>query len=417
MKNVQKIETEIKGEEWSKILDNTFKKRNKDLKVDGFRKGKCPKNIYLQKFGIESLFMDASDAALQVAYKKVLEDNDLAPVVEPGVDIKSISEEGIKLEFTIITRPEVKLGKYKDLGIKKDKVTVSKEELEQEEARIASRYAEMVVKENGEVLEGNTAVIDFKGFVDGKELDGGTGTDYPLEIGSHSFIPGFEEGIVGMKVGDKKDLNLKFPDDYTEELKGKKVKFEVTVKEIKERVLPEFNKDFFEDLGYKNISTKEEFDKEVKKAITDRKTKEVDDKYYDDIITAASNNLEVEINPEIIADEVKRTSNRMAQSLQQQGISLEMYLQFTGKSKEDFEKDLEPEAIKNLKARYLIEEVAKAENIEVSEKEVTEHAKKEAEKYGLDEKEFLSYIGGLDVIKYDLRMKKALSVLTGEEIK
>lgn len=417
MKNVQKIETEIKGEEWSKILDNTFKKRNKDLKVDGFRKGKCPKNIYLQKFGIESLFMDASDAALQVAYKKVLEDNDLAPVVEPGVDIKSISEEGIKLEFTIITRPEVKLGKYKDLGIKKDKVTVSKEELEQEEARIASRYAEMVVKENGEVLEGNTAVIDFKGFVDGKELDGGTGTDYPLEIGSHSFIPGFEEGIVGMKVGDKKDLNLKFPDDYTEELKGKKVKFEVTVKEIKERVLPEFNKDFFEDLGYKNISTKEEFDKEVKKAITDRKTKEVDDKYYDDVITAASNNLEVEINPEIIADEVKRTSNRMAQSLQQQGISLEMYLQFTGKSKEDFEKDLEPEAIKNLKARYLIEEVAKAEKIEVSEKEVTEHAKKEAEKYGLDEKEFLSYIGGLDVIKYDLRMKKALSVLTGEEIK
>ena len=417
MKNVQKIETEIKGEEWSKILDNTFKKRNKDLKVDGFRKGKCPKNIYLQKFGIESLFMDASDAALQVAYKKVLEDNDLAPVVEPGVDIKSISEEGIKLEFTIITRPEVKLGKYKDLGIKKDKVTVSKEELEQEEARIASRYAEMVVKENGEVLEGNTAVIDFKGFVDGKELDGGTGTDYPLEIGSHSFIPGFEEGIVGMKVGDKKDLNLKFPDDYTEELKGKKVKFEVTVKEIKERVLPEFNKDFFEDLGYKNISTKEEFDKEVKKAITDRKTNEVNDKYYDDIITAASNNLEVEINPEIIADEVKRTSNRMAQSLQQQGISLEMYLQFTGKSKEDFEKDLEPEAIKNLKARYLIEEVAKAEKIEVSEKEVTEHAKKEAEKYGLDEKEFLSYIGGLDVIKYDLRMKKALSVLTGEEIK
>ena len=417
MKNVQKIETEIKGEEWSKILDNTFKKRNKDLKVDGFRKGKCPKNIYLQKFGIESLFMDASDAALQVAYKKVLEDNDLAPVVEPGVDIKSISEEGIKLEFTIITRPEVKLGKYKDLGIKKDKVTVSKEELEQEEARIASRYAEMVVKENGEVLEGNTAVIDFKGFVDGKELDGGTGTDYPLEIGSHSFIPGFEEGIVGMKVGDKKDLNLKFPDDYTEELKGKKVKFEVTVKEIKERVLPEFNKDFFEDLGYKNISTKEEFDKEVKKAITDRKTNEVNDKYYDDVITAASNNLEVEINPEIIADEVKRTSNRMAQSLQQQGISLEMYLQFTGKSKEDFEKDLEPEAIKNLKARYLIEEVAKAEKIEVSEKEVTEHAKKEAEKYGLDEKEFLSYVGGLDVIKYDLRMKKALSVLTGEEIK
>ena len=177
MKNVQKFETEIKGEEWSKILDNTFKKRNKDLKVDGFRKGKCPKDIYLQRFGIESLFMDASDAALQSGFKKVLEENDLTPVVEPAVDIKSISKDGIKMEFTVITRPEVKLGKYKDLGVKKEKVSVSKEELEKEEARIASRYAEMVVKENGEVLEGNTAVIDFKGFVDGKELDGGTGED------------------------------------------------------------------------------------------------------------------------------------------------------------------------------------------------------------------------------------------------
>ncbi len=191
MKNVQKIETEVKGAEWEKILDNTFKKRNKDLKVDGFRKGKCPKSVYLQKFGIESLFMDASDAALQIAYKKVLDENDIVPVVEPAVDIKSVDKDGIKLEFTLITRPEVKLGKYKDLGIKKDKVTVSKEELEKEEARIASRYADMVVKENGEVLEGNTAVIDFKGFVDGKELDGGTGIDYSLEIGSHTFIPGF----------------------------------------------------------------------------------------------------------------------------------------------------------------------------------------------------------------------------------
>ena len=417
MKNVQKIETEVKGAEWEKILDDTFKKRNKDLKVDGFRKGKCPKNVYLQKFGIESLFMDASDAALQIAYKKVLDENDIVPVVEPAVDIKSVDKDGIKLEFTLITRPEVKLGKYKDLGIKKDKVTVSKEELEKEEARIASRYADMVVKENGEVLEGNTAVIDFKGFVDGKELDGGTGTDYSLEIGSHTFIPGFEDGLIGMKTGESKDLNLKFPEDYTEELKGKDVKFEVTIKEIKERVLPEFNKDFFQDLGYDNLSTKEEFDKEVKKAITDKKTEEVNNKYYDDVISAACDNMEVEINPEIIADEVKRTSDRMAQSLQQQGINLEMYLQFTGKTKEEFEKDLEPEAIKNVKARYLIEEVARAEKIEVTDKEVEEHAAKEAEKYGIDKNEFLSYVGGLDVVKYDLRMKKALSILTGEEMK
>ena len=417
MKNVQKIETKITGDEWNKILDDTFKKRVKELKVDGFRKGKCPKNVYLQKFGIESLFMDASDVALQVAYKKVLDENDIVPVVEPAVDIKSITKEGIELEFTLITKPEVKLGKYKDLGVKKEKVSVTTEELEKEEARIASRYAEMVVKENGEVLEGNVAIIDFKGYVDGKVLDGGVGSDYSLEIGSHTFIPGFEEGLVGMKVGETKELNLQFPDDYTEELKGKKVKFEVTLKEIKERILPEFNKEFFEDLGYDNISTKEEFDKEVKKAITDKKTEEVNNKYYDDLIEAASNNLEVEINPEIIADEVKRNVERISQSLQQQGINLEMYLQFTGKTKEEFEKDLEPEAVKNIKARYLIEEIAKAEKIEVSDKEAEEHAMEEAEKYGIDKTEFLSYIGGMDVVKYDLRMKRALAVLTGEEVK
>ena len=157
MKNEHKIETEIKGKEWEKILDDTFKKRNKDLKVDGFRKGKCPKNVYLQKFGIESLFMDASDKALQIAYKDVLDKNDIVPVVEPGVDILEIDKDHIKLEFKIITKPEVKLGKYKDLGVKKDTVKVTQEEIDQEEAKISSRYAEMVIKENGEILEGNTA--------------------------------------------------------------------------------------------------------------------------------------------------------------------------------------------------------------------------------------------------------------------
>ena len=412
MKNEHKIETEIKGKEWEKILDDTFKKRNKDLKVDGFRKGKCPKNVYLQKFGIESLFMDASDKALQIAYKDVLDKNDIIPVVEPGVDILEIDKDHIKLEFKLITKPEVKLGKYKDLGVKKDTVKVTQEEIDQEEARISSRYAEMVIKENGEVLEGNTAVIDFEGVVDGKVLDGGTGTDYPLEIGSHTFIPGFEEGLVGLKVGDKKELKLKFPEEYTPELKGKDVTFKVTIKEIKERVLPEFNKEFFEDLGYDNISTKKEFDDEVKKAIKDRKTQEAENKYADEVIEKASENLTVEINPEIIEDEVKRELNRITQSMQQQGLTLDLYLTYIGKSKEDFEKELEPQAIKNIKARYLLEEVAKAEDIKVTDKEVEKHAEEEAEKYGIDKKEFLEYVGGLDVVKFDLRMKKAIEVLT-----
>ena len=202
MKNVHDIEIEIKGKEWEKILDDVFQKRVKEVRIDGFRKGKCPKNVYLQRFGIESLYMDAIDEAVQDAYMKALTDNKLVPACEPKMDVKDISKDHVKFAFTIITRPEIKLGEYKKLDVKKDAVKVTKKEIDEEVARMLSRFAEIVVKENGKVVEGNTAVIDFEGYVDGKPLEGGSGSDYPLEIGSGTFIPGFEDGLVGMKVGD-----------------------------------------------------------------------------------------------------------------------------------------------------------------------------------------------------------------------
>mgnify|MGYP004638657265 FL=1 len=412
MKNVHDIEFEIKDEEWTKILDATFKKKSKDIKVDGFRKGKCPKNIYLQKFGIESLYMDAIDVAAGDAYTKVIRENKLVPVCEPKMDVKEIDEKHVKFIFTIITKPEVKLGKYKDLGIKKEEVKVSEKEIDEEIARLASRFAEIVVKENGEVLEGNTAVIDFKGYVDGKELDGGTGANYPLEIGTHTFIPGFEEGLVGMKVGETKELNLKFPEDYTPELKGKDVKFDVTVREIKERVLPEMNKDFYADLGYEDIETEEAFRKEIKKALEDRKEEENKNKYLDEVLEAASKNMEVTINPEIVDDEIHRMINQIAQKLQMQGLSLDQYYQFTGSSHEDMHKQMEPEATKRVKYRYLIEEVAEAEKIEIADADAEAEAEKMATQYGMEKAEFLAEFGGLDVVKYDMRMHKALELLS-----
>ncbi len=411
MKNVHEIEYEIKKDEWSKILDATFEKKVKDIRVDGFRKGKCPKNVYMTKFGVESLYPDAVDAAGAKAYTAVLKENKLVPVCEPKMDIKEIDKDHIKFTFTIITKPEVKLGKYKDLGVKKDEVKVSKKEIDEEIARLASRFAEIVVKEDGEVLEGNTAVIDFKGFVDGKELDGGTGENYPLEIGSHTFIPGFEEGIVGMKVGEKKTLDLQFPEDYTPELKGKKVKFDVTVREIKERVLPELDKEFYADLGFENIDKEEDFRKEVKKAIEDRKEEEVKNKYLDEVLEAASKNMKVEINPEIVDDEVHRMMNQFAQQLKMQGISLEQYFQFTGTTQEDMHKQMEAEAEKRVKYRYLIEAVADEEKIEVTDADVEAEADKMATQYGMEKNEFLSTFGGLEVVKYDVRMKRALEIL------
>lgn len=417
MKNVHDIEIELKGSEWEEVLDATFKKKIKDLRVDGFRKGKCPKNVYIQKFGIESLYMDAVDEAVQKAYVKAMNDNNLMPVCEPKMDVKEIDKDHVKFAFTIITKPEVKLGKYKDLDVKKDEVKVSKKEIDEEVARLCSRFAEIVVKENGQVLEGNTAVIDFEGFVDGKPLDGGNGANYPLEIGSHTFIPGFEEGIVGMSVGETKELDLEFPEQYTKELAGKKVKFNVTVREIKERVLPELNKDFYADLGYENIETEKDFRKEVESAIEERKAEEVKNKYLDDVLEAAAKNMTVELNPEIIDDEVHRMIHQFEEQLRMQGISIEQYFQFTGSSHEDMHKQMEPEATKRVKYRYLIEEVANVEKIEIKDKDAEAEAEAMAAKYDVSKEEFLTHFGGLDVVKYDMKMRKALEILGGEDIK
>ena len=411
MKNVHDIEIEIKGKEWEQILDAAFQKRVKNTSIDGFRKGKCPKSVYLQKFGVESLYMDAVDVAAAQAYKDALTKNDLVPVCEPKMDVKDIDKDHIKFIFTIITKPELKLGKYKDLGIKKDVVKVTKAEIEEETAKLASRFAEIVVKEEGKVEEGNTAVIDFEGYVDGEKLEGGTGANYPLEIGSHTFIPGFEEGVVGMEVGETKTLNLKFPEEYTKELAGKEVKFDVTVREIKERVLPELNEEFYQDLGFEDVKTEKEFNDEVKKLISARKEEEAKNKYLDDVLEAAAKNMKGEINPEIIDDEVHRMIHQFEEQLRMQGISVDQYLQFTGSTHEDMHKQMEPEAEKRVKYRYLIEMVAEEEKIEISDEDADAEATKMAEEYGVEKEEFLKHFGGLEVVKYDLKMRKALEVL------
>jgi len=409
--NVKNITIIIEGEEWSTILDNTFKRIRKDIKVDGFRKGSISKEMYVKKFGIESLFKDAVDDAINVAYEKALNETELSPVCQPSVDIKKIDEKAVEFEFTIITKPSVKLGKYKDLGVKKETVKVTKEEVADEIKALQEKFAEIVVKTNGEVATGNTAVIDFVGKLDGVAFDGGTGENYPLEIGSNTFIPGFEDGVVGMKVGETKDLNLKFPEEYTEELKGKDVVFTVTVKEIKERLLPEINEDFFADLGYEDVKTKEDLEKHVKADIKHRKEHHVEDKYVDEVLRTAVENMEVNVNEEIIHDEIHRMMHQYEEQLSMQGLSLDQYLQFTKSTRADMEKMMAPEAEAHVKTRYLLEAVAEAEKIEVTDKEAKEEAKKVSEMYGVTEDDFINMIGGLEVMKYDCKMKKAMEFL------
>ena len=348
MKNVKEITITIEGEDWQKALDKSFKKKNKEVTIDGFRKGTAPKEIYVKNFGLESLFMDAVDFVMDEAYSKALEEAKAVPVVEPKLDIKEINENKVTFMFTIISKPEVTLKEYKKLGLKKEKAKVSKEEIDAEVKRIRDQFAEIAPKEDGVVEVGDTAVIDFEGFVDGKSLDGGKGENYPLEIGSHTFIPGFEEGVAGMKIGETKELNLKFPDDYVADLKGKEVKFNVTVREIKQRIIPELNEDFYQDLGYDNIKTEEEFLNEVEKVLLERKNAEIDDEFVEKCLDKASSNMKVEINPEIIDEEVHRMIHQFEDQLKMQGIKLDDYMAITGMTHEKLHEQMEPEATKRV---------------------------------------------------------------------
>ena len=411
MKNVHEIEIKVEGKEWESALNKAFNKKKNEVKIPGFRKGTVTKEIYIKKLGVESLFMDASDIAIEAAYVKALDDNKLEPVCEPSVAIEKIDKDGITYKFTIITKPEIKLGKYTKLGIKKDKIEVSKEEINDEIDRLRSAMSEVINKENGEVVEGNIAVIDFDGYVDGKPLDGGKGTDYNLEIGSNTFIPGFEEQLIGLKVGDKKELNLKFPEDYVENLKGKDVLFKVTVKAIKERRVPELDKDFFEDLAIKEVTDKKSLEAYIKKEIEEKKSEEIENKYVDELLHKATDNMKVELNEEIIHGEIHRMVHQYEDELRYQGASLDQYFKMTGTTMEDLEKMMHPQAEARIKTRYLLEEIVEKEKIKVSDKEVKEEIKKNAEKYGMKEEEFVAAIGGEEGIEYDLKMRKALDII------
>ena len=270
--------------------------------------------------------------------------------------------------------------------------------------------ADLVVKD-GKVEEGNTAVIDFTGYVDGEKLEGGNAENFSLEIGSHSFIPGFEEGLVGHKAGENVTLNLKFPEEYVENLKGKDVKFDVTINEVKERVLPEVNEDFFKDLGYENIKTLDELKEEIKKNMLEQKDHELEDAHLDKCLDKACENMKVDINEEIIDDEVHRMIHQYEDQLKAQGLSLEKYYELTGTTHEDLHKNMEGEATKRIKYRYLIEKVAEVEKVDFTDKEVKAEAKKLAENYGITEDELVKAYGSLEVVKYDMKMHRALEII------
>lgn len=411
-KNIHEVIIKIEKEEWKEAVDQAFRVEQKTAKVDGFRKGKVPRNIYEKNYGKETLLYKAADALLQKAYDRAIEESKLEPVVQPSVDLKTIDEEKVEYTFKIITKPELKIKKYKGLKVKPETVKVTKEEIEHELSHILERYTELVTKEKGKVEEGNIAIIDYEGFKDGEAFEGGKGENYPLEIGSHTFIPGFEEQVVGMKTGEEKDLHVTFPDDYmAEDLKGKEVVFKVKVNEIKEKQTRELDKDFFEDLGMEGVDSKEKLEEEIKNSIKSQKDADAENKYIDTLLEEVAKNVEVDLPEEMVEEEVNLLLNRFENRLKSQGIGLDVYYSLSGTSEESLRNQLEKEAYSNVLYRLMLEEIMVLEKVEVTDEEVEKEASSLAEEYQIPKDELVEKFGGNRMIKYDLEMRKTIELL------
>jgi trigger factor len=416
-KNVTEVTVKIDGQEWKDALEKAYDKASKKAKIDGFRPGKAPKEVFMKKYGVESLFMDAGDLVLESAYKKAFEGKDnLELVAQPDIALKSVDENGVEFVFTLTTKPEVKLGKYKGLKAAKPEVKVTKEEIDQTISEMRNRYAENVVKETEKVEEGDIAVIDFEGFKDGVAFDGGKGENYDLTIGSHTFIPGFEEQVVGMKKGETKDVNVTFPEDYhAEDLKGAPVVFKVTVKEVKAVQIPDLDKDFFADLGMTDLETEADLRKQVEETIKLRKETDADNKYIDDLLAEAAKTVEVEVPDTMIHEEAHRMVHQYEEHLQMQGITLEQFFKFTNSNEEALMEQMHDEAKNRVTYRLMLEEIVKAEKLSISEEDAEKEATTLAEKYQMTKDEFLKAFGGIEMIKYDLTMRAAIDALKSEK--
>ena len=414
--NVFEETVKIDKKRFEEAIDKAFEKKKASIKMDGFRQGKVPKDVYFKKQGKESLYMDALDELLPEAYDEVMKN--YKPIIDPKVDIKSIGEDGVEFLFTITTMPTVEISKYKGLNVKKEKVKVTNEEIEHEMGHLLERFTELAVKDEGKVESGNVAIIDFEGFKDGVPFDGGKGENYSLEIGSNTFIPGFEDQVIGMEKGEEKDIKVTFPEDYhAADLKGKEVTFKVKVHEIKEKQARELDDEFFEDLGLEGVNDEKTLKEEIKKNIEAGKEREVEDKFVDEILAKIAENTKVDIPEELVHDEIHHMIHNFEDQIKMQGISLEVFYEMTKSTEEDLHNQMKPEAEKHVLYRIILEKVKELEKIKVTDKEAEKEADELSKKYNVEKEEFLNMYGGLEMLKYELEVKKVLDLLMKENEK
>ena len=386
--------------------------------MPGFRKGKAPRKIIEQLYGQEVFFEDAANAIIPDAYAKACIESELDIVSQPKISVTQLEKgKPFVFEAEVAVRPEVELGNYKGVEVSKVDTEATDADVEEEIKKVAEQNSRTITVEDRAVKDGDMTVIDFEGFIDGEAFEGGKGENYPLTIGSHSFIDNFEDQIIGMNIGDEKEINVTFPEDYhAEELKGKPATFKVSVKEIKEKQLPDIDDDFAQDVS--DFDTLDEYKADLKKKIAERKEAEAKKQKETEAIEKIVADSKMDIPQAMIDTQVTRMAEDFAQRLQQQGLSLEMYFKYTGLTAEKILDDMKPEAVKRIQNSLVLEAVAKAENIQVPDDEFNAELSKMAEMYKMEVDKIKEFMGESEEkqMRDDIAIQKAVDLIVSSAV-
>lgn len=403
---------EVEAAKVNEGLDAAFKKVVKSINVPGFRKGKMPRQMFEQRFGVEALYQDALDILLPDAYANAIDETGIEPVDRPEIDIDQM-EKGKNLIFkaTVIVKPEVKLGEYKGLEVEQLDTTVTDEDVDAEVKKLQERQAELVVKEEGAAELGDTVVIDFEGFVDGVAFEGGKGENYSLELGSGQFIPGFEEQLVGVATGGEKDVEVTFPEEYhAAELAGKPAVFKVKLHEIKAKELPELDDEFAKDVD-EEVETLAALKEKIKNDLVEGKKHGAEHHVRETVVEKAAANAEIDVPSVMVETEIERMMKEFEQRLQMQGLNLDLYFQFSGQDKAALSEQMKEEAETRVRVNLTLEAISKAENVEVTEEDVNAEIEKMSAMYNMSADDIKKALGSLEGVQADLVFKKTIDFL------
>ena len=402
----------VPAEKVDKALDQAFKKVVKQINVPGFRKGKVPRPIFEQRFGVEALYQDAVDILLPEAYGEAIDETDIKPVAQPEVNVTQI-EKGKDFEFeaTVTVEPEVKLGDYKGLEIEKQDSELTDKDLQDEIDHSLGHLADMVVKEDGAVEEGDTVNIDFDGYVDGEQFEGGQADGYDLEIGSGSFIPGFEDQLVGVKTGEEKDVVVTFPEEYhAEELAGKEATFKTKVNEIKYKEVPELTDEIANELD-SDANSVDEYKENLRKRLSEQKAQDAENVEKEEVINKATENTTIDIPQAMIDTELDRMVQEFGQRIQQQGLDLQTYFQISGQDESQLREQMKDDAEQRVKTNLTLSAIADEENIEVTDEDIDKELEKMSSQFNISVEDIKQTLGNTDIIKNDVRIQKVIDLL------